>query len=150
GAGGGGGGGGGGAAGDRGPRGVRRGARGGSRGPFLDEGDAVVPLLRDVRGTAPEFVADLLARAARGRARRSRGQPSELHTMAGVGVVETLTDTQRRILGLIATGMSNQPVADKLFIPLGTTKWHLNQIFGRLQARNRTEAVARARELGLL
>jgi hypothetical protein len=48
-------------------------------------------------------------------------------------VVETLTETQRRILGLIATGMSNQQVADKLFITVGTTKWHLNQIFGRLR-----------------
>ncbi|WP_279582918.1 helix-turn-helix transcriptional regulator [Fodinicola feengrottensis] len=45
--------------------------------------------------------------------------------------------------------MSNQQIADKLFITVGTTKWHLNQIFGRLQARNRTEAVARARELDL-
>ncbi|MFG1645137.1 helix-turn-helix transcriptional regulator [Amycolatopsis sp. NPDC049252] len=45
--------------------------------------------------------------------------------------------------------MSNQQVADKPFITVGTTKWHLYQIFGRLPARNRTEAVARARELNL-
>lgn len=65
-------------------------------------------------------------------------------------MIQPLTDTQHRIIGLIATGMSNQEVADKLFITVGTTKWHLNQIYGRLQARNRTEAVARARELDLL
>jgi LuxR family maltose regulon positive regulatory protein len=120
----------------------------GYRRTFLDEGTAIVPLLKDVRATAPEFVADLLSRSRSAPARPGRG--SELRAVEGVGVVETLTETQRRILGLIATGMSNQQVADKLFITVGTTKWHLNQIFGRLQARNRTEAVARARELNLL
>jgi len=118
----------------------------GYRRTFLDEGAPLVPLLREVRATAPEFVTSLLSRTG---SRRPR-QASEVRTVEGVGVVETLTDTQRRILGLIATGMSNRQVADKLFITVGTTKWHLNQIFGRLQARNRTEAVARARELHLL
>ena len=120
----------------------------GYRRTFLDEGPAIVPLLKEVRGVAPAFVADLLSRT-RGPIPQQKG-PGELRTVAGVGVVEPLTETQRRILGLIATGMSNQQVADKLFITVGTTKWHLNQIFGRLQARNRTEAVARARQLALL
>ena len=101
-----------------------------------------------MRPVAPAFVADLLSRTRGAPAHRAGG--TEVRTVDGVGVVETLTETQRRILGLIATGMSNQQVADKLFITVGTTKWHLNQIFGRLQARNRTEAVARARELNLL
>lgn len=118
------------------------------RRTFLDEGPAVVALLKDVRAVAPGFVTDLLSRSRGAPAQRARA--SEVRTVEGVGVVETLTETQRRILGLIATGMSNQQVADKLFITVGTTKWHLNQIFGRLQARNRTEAVARARELNLL
>ncbi|HEX4724016.1 MAG TPA: LuxR C-terminal-related transcriptional regulator [Pseudonocardiaceae bacterium] len=124
----------------------------GYRRTFLDEGAPLVPLLRDARSTAPAFVTDLLARtrsAPSVSAGRGRGA-AELRAIDGVGVVETLTETQTRILGLIATGLSNQQVADKLFITVGTTKWHLNQIFGRLQARNRTEAVARARELGLL
>jgi LuxR family maltose regulon positive regulatory protein len=120
----------------------------GYRRTFLDEGAQLVPLLKDVRASAPEFVTDLLARHRGAPAHHVRG--SELRTVEGVGVVETLTETQRRILGLIATGMSNRQVAEKLFITVGTTKWHLNQIFGRLQARNRTEAVARARELNLL
>ncbi|AEK45105.1 LuxR family transcriptional regulator [Amycolatopsis mediterranei S699] len=120
----------------------------GYRRTFLDEGPALVPLVKDVRATVPEFVTDLLSRSRGAPAGPARG--SELRTVEGVGVVETLTETQRRILGLIATGMSNRQVADKLFITVGTTKWHLNQIFGRLQARNRTEAVARARELNLL
>jgi LuxR family maltose regulon positive regulatory protein len=120
----------------------------GYRRTFLDEGPALVALLKDVRSVAPAFVADLLSRTRGAPAHRAGG--TEVRTVDGIGVVETLTETQRRILGLIATGMSNQQVADKLFITVGTTKWHLNQIFGRLQARNRTEAVARARELNLL
>lgn len=118
----------------------------GYRRTFLDEGAPLIPLLRQIRGTAPEFVADLIARFTPLPPRAV----SRLQTIDGVGVVETLTDTQQRILALIATGLSNQQVADKLFITVGTTKWHLNQIFGRLQARNRTEAVARARELHIL
>ena len=126
---------------------VRLAAPDGYRRTFLDEGAVIVPLLKDVRSAAPDFVTDLLSRTAGTPAAR-RG--SEFRTVEGVGVVETLTETQQRILRLIATGMSNQQVADKLFITVGTTKWHLNQIFGRLQVRNRTEAVARARELELI
>lgn len=122
----------------------------GYRRTFLDEDASLIPLLRDVSATAPEFVADLLARASRTRPGKPSGSTSELRVADGPGVVEPLTETQRRILQLIATGMSNQQVADKLFITVGTTKWHLSQIFGRLHARNRTEAVARARELKIL
>lgn len=117
---------------------------------FLDEDRSLIPLLREVRATAPEFVTDLLSRATKSRHGRPRGQASEVRAVDGVGMIETLTETQLRILALIARGMSNQQVADALFITVGTTKWHLNQIFGRLQVRNRTEAVARARALGML
>ena len=132
----------------------------GYRRTFLDQGAPLMTLLGEVRSTAPDFVADLLTRSTGARSTGAPGAPghprtpsrrtAQLRTGEGITVVETLTDTQQRILGLIATGMSNQQVADKLFITVGTTKWHLNQIFGRLQARNRTEAVARARQLNLL
>ncbi len=120
----------------------------GYRRSLLDEGAELVPLLRDVRDTAPDFVSDLLTRASSVRPRRT--PVSELRKVEGIGMITTLTDTQRRILALIATGMPNQQVADTLFITVGTTKWHLKEIFSRLQVRNRTEAVARARELNLL
>ncbi|MGH3519601.1 MAG: LuxR C-terminal-related transcriptional regulator [Haloechinothrix sp.] len=122
----------------------------GYRRTFLDEGPTLVPLLRQVRATAPAFVNDLLARSATVPRHQEQRRKTGVRTVEGIGVVESLTDTQRRILLLIATGMSNQQVAEQLCITVGTTKWHLNQIFGRLQARNRTEAVARAREFDLL
>ena len=51
---------------------------------------------------------------------------------------------------LIADGLTNAEIADKLFISLGTVKWHINNIYTKLDVRNRTQAVARARLLKLL
>lgn len=131
-------------------RAVELAAPDGYRRTLLDEGDHLVSLLRDVRHVAPDFVTDLLARSTTAGPRQHRRREKELQEFEGLGVIESLTDTQQRLLSLIATGMSNQQVADKLFITVGTTKWHLNQIYNRLQVRNRTEAVARARQLQLL
>ena len=61
-----------------------------------------------------------------------------------------VSKTQLEILRLLDFGLTNQEIADKLGISIGTAKWHLHQIFGKLQARNRTEAVTKAREQGLL
>jgi LuxR family maltose regulon positive regulatory protein len=55
----------------------------------------------------------------------------------------------RWILGLIAKGLSNQEIADRLFISLSTVKGHKQSIFGKLQVQRRAEAIVRARELGL-
>ena len=54
------------------------------------------------------------------------------------------------ILRQLDAGLTNLEIADRLAITVGTTKWNLNQIFGKLQVRNRLEALARARELKLL
>jgi LuxR family maltose regulon positive regulatory protein len=55
-----------------------------------------------------------------------------------------------QILSHLDRGLTNQEIASKLDITVGTTKWHLNQIFGKFQVRNRVEAIAKARELGLI
>jgi LuxR family maltose regulon positive regulatory protein len=64
--------------------------------------------------------------------------------------VETLSERELEVLQLIAGGASNQTIATALVISLGTVKSHINHILGKLAASNRTEAVARARNLGLL
>jgi LuxR family maltose regulon positive regulatory protein len=51
---------------------------------------------------------------------------------------------------LLNGALTNQEIADKLAMTVDTTKWHMNQIFGKLQVRNRVEALARARQLKLL
>ncbi len=54
------------------------------------------------------------------------------------------------MLGLLAVGEPNQAIAEELVISLDTVKSHVAHIMGKLEAANRTQAVARARELGLL
>ncbi len=54
------------------------------------------------------------------------------------------------MLRLIAQGLSNTQISQRLVVAMSTVKGHNLRIFGKLQVQNRTEAVARARELGLL
>ena len=62
----------------------------------------------------------------------------------------TLTGRELEVLRLIAEGLSNQEISERLFLALNTVKGHNQIIFDKLQVQRRTEAVARARELGLL
>ena len=63
---------------------------------------------------------------------------------------EPLSRAQLQVLGLLNRGLTNQEIAKELEIGVGTIRWHLNNIFGKLQVRNRTEAIVRARELSLV
>jgi len=63
---------------------------------------------------------------------------------------EPLSERELEVLGLIAHGLSNREISERLFVTLSTVKGHNSRIFGKLQVQRRTEAVARARELGLL
>jgi LuxR family maltose regulon positive regulatory protein len=65
-------------------------------------------------------------------------------------LVEPLSPREMEVLALIAQGLSNREIGERLFIALSTVKGHNRSIYGKLQVRRRTEAVARARELGLL
>lgn len=69
---------------------------------------------------------------------------------AEVGLQEELTPREAEILSLVARGASNQEIADQLVLSVGTVKGHVNHVFSKLGVHNRTAAVARARELGLL
>ena len=65
-------------------------------------------------------------------------------------LIEPLSPRELEVLQLIAQGLSNREISERLFIALVTVKGHNRKIFGKLEAKRRTEAVARARELGLL
>ena len=54
------------------------------------------------------------------------------------------------MLSLLSRGLTNQEIANKLALTVGTAKWRMNQIFGKLQVRNRIEALERARQVKLL
>jgi LuxR family maltose regulon positive regulatory protein len=64
--------------------------------------------------------------------------------------IEGLSRRELEVLRLIAQGFSNRETGERLFLAPVTVKGHNQRIFGKLQVKNRTEAVARARELGLL
>src|SRR5258708_22885476 len=64
-------------------------------------------------------------------------------------VKDQLTQRELKILRLIADGLSNQEVAERLFITLGTVKWYLKQIYSKLQVSSRTQAIAVARTSGV-
>jgi LuxR family maltose regulon positive regulatory protein len=66
------------------------------------------------------------------------------------GLVEQLTTRELEVLGMLAEGSPNRVIAEELFVSLFTVKKHVSHILGKLGAANRTEAVARARELGLI
>jgi NarL family two-component system response regulator LiaR len=65
-------------------------------------------------------------------------------------LAEPLSARELEVLDLIAAGLTNPEIADRLFIAHGTVKRHINNIYGKLQVRHRAEAIARARDLGLL
>ena len=61
-----------------------------------------------------------------------------------------LSKREYEVLELLAQGMSNQEIADALFVSLNTITTHISNLFGKLEARRRTQAVQRAKELGIL
>ena len=65
-------------------------------------------------------------------------------------MAEPLTGRELEVLRLIAAGRSNQRIARELFVSLDTVKKHVTHVLGKLGAANRTEAAARARQLGLI
>jgi LuxR family maltose regulon positive regulatory protein len=65
-------------------------------------------------------------------------------------MVEPLSERELEVLRLVAKGLSNREISLRLFLALNTVKGHNQKIFNKLQVQSRTEAVARARELGLL
>jgi LuxR family maltose regulon positive regulatory protein len=66
------------------------------------------------------------------------------------GLMDQISEREFEVLHLIATGLSNREIADKLFISLNTVKTHTKSINSKLSVNSRTKAVARAKELGLL
>ena len=96
-----------------------------------------------LRETTAGYVRQLLS--------RFRAAPSVRPSQPRAdGLVEHITERELEVLQLIAEGLSNQQIAGRLFLALSTVKGHNRIIFDKLGVQRRTEAVARARELGLL
>ena len=108
---------------------------------FVDYGSTVVKLLQAavVKNIEREVALSILAMFDSVTALNSIGSFNDL-----------LTQRERDVLELVAAGLSNRTISETLVVTLGTTKKHLNNIFSKLNAKSRTQAVVRAKELGLL
>jgi len=65
-------------------------------------------------------------------------------------ICERLTPREVSILTLLQSGLSNKELAEAIFVSEGTLKWHLHNVYGKLNVKNRFGAMARARTLGIL
>ena len=120
---------------------------------FVDEGLPMAQLLSEtaVHGIVPNYVRRLLAAfpvAEPEQAGPAKTQ-SNIRNLKSE-IVEPLSQRELEVLQLIAQGLSNREISERLFLALSTVKGHNRIIFSKLAVQRRTEAVARARELGLL
>lgn len=118
---------------------------------FIDEGLPMAELLAEAatRRVMPAYTGRLLA-VFEAEKQRDAGESPLLSSAHSQPLIEPLSQREVEVLQLIAQGLSNGEIGEKLFLALDTVKGHNRKIFDKLQVQRRTEAVARARELGLL
>lgn len=97
-------------------------------------------------GIMPSCTGKLLAAfQSEGPKKEEESKRSPVQTL-----IEPLSERELEVLQLIAQGLSNREISERLFLALSTVKGYNRTIFGKLQVQRRTEAIARARELGLV
>ncbi len=93
------------------------------------------------RSPASEYVRRLLD---------ALGEPATMEKPGAAPLIEQLTEREAQVLRLIADGATNKEIADELVVTVNTVKRHISNIFGKLEVSNRTQAIARARQLNLI
>jgi len=118
---------------------------------FADEGAPMHALLARMAATPRHRAAHIVDPGYLAALLRACGRPDAApERPAAALLVEPLTDRELEVLRLLAAGKSNQRIAHELVVALDTVKKHVTHVLGKLGAANRTEAAARARELGLI
>ena len=115
---------------------------------FVDEGPPMAKLLSKVviPGGTSNYIRKLLG-AFEAEEKENGGKSFRSSAQS---LIEPLSQREMEVLQLIAQGLSNHQIGERLFLALNTVKGHNRKIFNKLQVQRRTEAVARARELDLL
>jgi LuxR family maltose regulon positive regulatory protein len=129
---------------------------------FVNEGEPMAELLTrwktvllSTRGSdrLKDYVRKLLSVLEEEEDKAPEAAPLPLvrpSTLKAQPLVDPLSLREQELLRLVAAGYTNQEIAQELFLAVGTVKKHLNNIFGKLRVGNRTQAIARARELGIV
>lgn len=113
---------------------------------FLDEGPQILDLLMSIRTTLKESaLTTYIQRLLAGFNHKTADTSSVRQSLPAL-----LSERELEVLRLIASGASNKKIANDLFIAIGTVKRHTVNIFNKLGVENRTQAVAKARELNLM
>jgi LuxR family maltose regulon positive regulatory protein len=118
---------------------------------FIDEGPAIATLLREkgeTGGDTPylrKLQEALLPTEVKAETRPAPTAPG------GTGaLIEELSERELEVLALIAEGLKYGDIAERLVISVNTVRFHVKSIYGKLNVNNRTQAVERARSLGVL
>ena len=117
---------------------------------FVDEGAPMAKLLTRMGaegGKRRDYVDRLLDAFGQRDDVPAQEEPSSHGSQS---LVEQLSRRELEVLQLIARGLSNREIGERLFLALDTVKGHNRRIYDKLQVQSRTEAIARAHELGLL
>jgi len=108
--------------------------------------------------TVHAYIKDLIARLSKGADEQLNSFLSRIElesSASGImdtdgGLVEKLSKRELEVLQLLARGLTNDELANQLFVSIATVKTHLLHIYAKLDVKNRTSAIDRARQLGLV
>jgi LuxR family maltose regulon positive regulatory protein len=116
---------------------------------FVDEGPLMAHLLYESlsHGTASKYPQRLLAAFPVAEPERVASKKSQVDQS---GLIEPLSDREIEVLQLIARGLTNRDIATRLFLSLHTVKAHTRNIYSKLNVHNRTQAITRSQQLGIL
>jgi len=123
---------------------------------FVNEGPSLQALLAKMlsaKENAPQagYITQLLTTFPESlSAQRTEKVATKPITTPVEVLLEPLSGREQEVLELLAAGMANQKIAERLVVTVGTVKTHIKSIYGKLGVHRRTQAIVRARELGLL
>ena len=111
---------------------------------FVELGAPMAALLQQARKRTilPDYVDKLLVALSAPAAQQRK--------VNGASLIDPLTSREQEVLRLLVAGASNRTIAEELVVTVGTVKKHLHNIFHKLQAESRTQAIAAARSFSLV
>ena len=101
-------------------------------------------------GVPREYLSALLAALGREHGHHGATKPTSRQRPIAQSLLEPLSERELEVLRLLATGLSNSEIAQRLVVTVHTVKWHTKNLYGKLDATNRAQAIVRARSLGLI